>query len=692
MKQRFEFLRRCKNGRICKERAARASRKSPTRIDLHSCCGTARSKRSSLQTIPSAFKNYAPSSDNGSRLLGADLMDSQPVASSMLLLDGSSLPISQVNGRVEKTRIPRLDRPSYSPYPATLSNISGEISTSTSLGPTTPSEAAGRASNRFSGLWKLSDKTYSESYLRHISSVLRYSSSNSWRSSLASFSSRVSSLFSGSSIPENHHPEHPIHNFHIDPSSPDDEATSNEVSSEGFTSTEITEKDLFPDVDQTFSAGPGATPFEDEMWDELVNEDSLDCNPLYLVISPLNRECCPPMSSTLQPAPLKAYQACVVCGLSSEHRRALDTGTVNSKNKILVNLVDFYGNTPFHCAAASLTVGGFEKFISMAEEGKDFTIRNTSGQNALHILFQNGLRIAREGRGFLRLLKLLANNPSFQLLAPDYHGRTPLHHLFHHVNGNVTIPASILSEILDVMQPPFALTDNSGNSVLSLCDEYNKARWQSSVLYYNSVPTFSGQFSLSSEDQSEPEGFVPQVGSNQWSVESIQRSTDASKGMTWVDCLGDTPLTAFLKSEQAGEDEEDSVKQRVEHMIGQGAEIHMRDRKGDTALAIAARRGFRTIVTLLLKKGSNANCRNYRRVGLLRQTMKSMREAWGNDRLWAMIYSCHIALIDAGATSDPTDEDEWMLPRPKKPSAKSSSKPRLPKLHLKRSPKTSKTS
>lgn len=118
----------------------------------------------------------------------------------------------------------------------------------------------------------------------------------------------------------------------------------------------------------------------------------------------------------------------------------------------------------------------------------------------------------------------------------------------------------------------------------------------------------------------------------------------------------------------------------------------MRDRKGDTALAIAARRGFRTIVTLLLKKGSNANCRNYRRVGLLRQTMKSMREAWGNDRLWAMIYSCHIALIDAGATSDPTDEDEWMLPRPKKPSAKSSSKPRLPKLHLKRSPKTSKTS
>ncbi|KAH8790017.1 hypothetical protein F5882DRAFT_438323 [Hyaloscypha sp. PMI_1271] len=132
--------------------------------------------------------------------------------------------------------------------------------------------------------------------------------------------------------------------------------------------------------------------------------------------------------------------------------------------------------------------------------------------------------------------------------------------------------------------------------------------------------------------------------------------------LTWIDDSGDTPLTALLKSPLAATIPADSLRKYVKCMLKFGAEIHIRDRKGDTALAIAARLGIHSVVTLLLEEGANVHSRDYLGAGILSQTERSLDRATGDGKLWAMIWSCRITLIDAGAKEEPTDQDEWMLP------------------------------
>jgi len=87
----------------------------------------------------------------------------------------------------------------------------------------------------------------------------------------------------------------------------------------------------------------------------------------------------------------------------------------------------------------------------------------------------------------------------------------------------------------------------------------------------------------------------------------------------------------------------------------------MRDRNGDTALALAAKNGFRLVVLFLLEKGANVHSRDYRGSGILSQLERRIALAADNTHLWASMWSCHLALVDAGAKSNPADRDQWML-------------------------------
>jgi len=64
-----------------------------------------------------------------------------------------------------------------------------------------------------------------------------------------------------------------------------------------------------------------------------------------------------------------------------------------------------------------------------------------------------------------------------------------------------------------------------------------------------------------------------------------------------------------------------------------GAQIHMRDRRGETALAIAAQRGLRPAVKTLIELGASIHTTNYRGTSILSNARKTMRRAkeTGND-------------------------------------------------------------
>jgi hypothetical protein len=134
--------------------------------------------------------------------------------------------------------------------------------------------------------------------------------------------------------------------------------------------------------------------------------------------------------------------------------------------------------------------------------------------------------------------------------------------------------------------------------------------------------------------------------------------------IAWIDNAGDNPLIAMLKFWAHDTSRDWFLAEAAERMIHSGDVIHMRDRDGDTALAIAARRGFRPVVSLLIEKGAIVHSRNYLGVGILKQMEQTLAPARidGDTSLWSCIWSCQIALVDAGAIMNPTDKDEWMDP------------------------------
>ena len=107
-------------------------------------------------------------------------------------------------------------------------------------------------------------------------------------------------------------------------------------------------------------------------------------------------------------------------------------------------------------------------------------------------------------------------------------------------------------------------------------------------------------------------------------------------------------------------DSKDSILwDAVNQLLMSGAVIEMRDRNGDTALAIAARRGFRSQCSYSSKQVPMFTLAATSGVGILKQVEKAMALVADDSRLWARTCSCYVALGDAGAISSPSDHDEW---------------------------------
>ncbi|KAE9364032.1 ankyrin [Stipitochalara longipes BDJ] len=630
MKLRLDYLRRYKRGRISKERSARFLRKSTLHAKLSMRDSKSKPQSNTFEEFPQAFRNYAT---GPSLKLSQDLLDSRPVSSSMLLLDGSSLSSSHEFSLQNDTKNPASANRSASQRPtAGIDAVENDQLMQVSNTPSTL--------RRRSGLRSLGKQ-------------------------LGDSAEGVQTSVSSNSI-----------------------ATSvTLVTSSGWEEDNVWESNALTVVDTNHLNDPvtptssGLSPSEQEVWNELVDEEAwndlidgmsqefpLAFRPSYSDISLMNRKCC--VLDPIQPSFDITFKPCERCGFSSEHRRAVDFRRIICANVAESTFLDFYGNTFLHCAAAAIEKDEFWRISILVEQGVPVGVCNTYGETFLHVLCRKGPRCENDVAAFLTILRKLTK-AKFPFTNCDYNGRTFLHNLFEYEDDFI-FSVEALSQIFgiinaslqtsEVNMPVLNALDNSGVSATRLLRRLCKRRGDEK--YTRDIETLISRgdqvpdhTQYRAEINARCGGYDQRAPLSSW-VEDICQSNRLGH----IDVQGDTPLIAAIKCWAVTKTGEMFFRDVVARMIESGAEIHARDRNGDTALTIAARRGFRATVILLLKEGSNIHSRNYRGIGILRQVMYSMRMAHGGDDLWGLRYSCYLALVDAGAIGFPTDPDEWMLP------------------------------
>jgi hypothetical protein len=174
------------------------------------------------------------------------------------------------------------------------------------------------------GLGKLAEK-YSDTHLKHIDSVVRYSSSISFRSSLDSRSTGSGSTFSHSAPRDFRATDSVSSQSHPGVIPRTDVEGENTIAASPQTGNSTSngiphEVEHLQCATPTTAIAPALTTEEREMWDLLVNEDSLELTlvpcPSYSDIYPLNRKCCASFPHGNDDT------TCRICGFSPEHRHA----------------------------------------------------------------------------------------------------------------------------------------------------------------------------------------------------------------------------------------------------------------------------------------------------------------------------------------------------------------------------------
>lgn len=667
-------MRRCKNSRITKRR------KSCTRIRYANTYQVVRHSRrlskwlEEFEGPSNAFRNYAGTSANSNLLaLGHTLNNSELIFSELVMLDGSSM-----ESRSHSTDFNIATNTLAGDRTANVGSITKRAGSRCSTDDEPPvdgPEVIDRGVISLQSLAHRLSSKYSSSYLKHIASVARYSSSNSWRSSLISLRSLASSLSierassrhsdiategiptsdssNGSSRPSQRVFEKASAALHLyngrkSPSNHDIESR-NETSAE-------TGQDNYLIDRSSPHVTPMLCPEEQMVWEELIDERTIQVPISELPsrhLSPHSRGCCASTDSYLD------VVICHACGMTPDHRRAMRRPIFEDGNFKFTSMTDLYGNTPLHCAAASIQPLELWKINTMVAEGAHIHRFNTSGQSFLHLLCQNGLHTKSDMSQFLKLLRILSQM-KFSFSTTDYEGRTALHVLLSCTTAQ-KYSEDFLCEIFLVVRLNLNALDNSGFSV----SKYVMANLPHEKELDARTEGYLKDGSPTSSDVQT--FFIQNTNPKDLSIWIEERCN--MKSVKDIDTAGDTLLIAMLRHgpvNDGGKFLADCTKK----LTTARCSIHMRDRTGNTALAVATRRGLRPVAKLLLKRGAHVHSRDSTGVGILSQAEKTMIEAKdkGDERLYAGILSCTMLLIEAGARAEPTEQDEWMTRTAKKAS------------------------
>jgi len=142
------------------------------------------------------------------------------------------------------------------------------------------------------------------------------------------------------------------------------------------------------------------------------------------------------------------------------------------------------------------------------------------------------------------------------------------------------------------------------------------------------------------------------------SLLNLRRPKEQEKQVV-IDDNDNTSLIAALKMWR----QQSLSPRELENLLRQ-SNIHMRDNRGYTALAIAARYGVRNAATLLLKHGANPNTRSYQGTSVLEYATACLYQAKNEkkDQLYANILACVVLLADNGAKAVASVFDEYTMP------------------------------
>lgn len=317
--------------------------------------------------------------------------------------------------------------------------------------------------------------------------------------------------------------------------------------------------------------------------------------------------------------------------------------------------IDSLGNSKLHYAAAS-GVATVPLIQSLLEHGADVRARNSSGETFMHVLKTNKFINSGGMPEYIILLRLLSDL-NFPFLQRDLHGRTIAHNLCEDGWLFCTMiwphPWSAFPEVLDILNINIDALDNHGFNAgdeIQLAAERSIHQQNSDVLHTSlAVNQVKELLSLYRRSAFLNVSFRETFARSDWTSESCIRWLQDANLIDWIDKHGDTPLTALLKSRRS-EDQEVMLAVVIAELVKLGVDINMRDRKGYTAVAIAAIRGSLPCVQALVASGASIDIINYqgKDIATIASSRMKMAKKEGKILCYARILACVNFLMDAG--------------------------------------------
>jgi hypothetical protein len=153
------------------------------------------------------------------------------------------------------------------------------------------------------------------------------------------------------------------------------------------------------------------------------------------------------------------------------------------------------------------------------------------------------------------------------------------------------------------------------------------------------------------------------------SSDSSAGSLDPKSSQNKLDENGKTKLIAVLRDWKNNPIPLPLLLELIE-----SSNVHMRDRRGYTALELAVGNGLEDAATLLLNRGANPNTRSYRGTSVLAHATVRLAQAQeeGKGAPYAQILSCIALLADAGGKTPVNVFDEYAVQTPKRQEFKPS--------------------